>query len=113
MGRSEKSDDRKKPDYESQPIRDQANVLQNNKNRIIMEAKYVLILDFTIGCLNIIELTDEELKASEGYEDFSDFLSTLEDKYGFRLSNSQWMTTETLSIYQYKDGKEVADAELV
>ena len=113
MGRSEKSDDRKKPDYESQPIRDQANVLQNNKNRIIMESKYVLILDFTIGCLNIIELTDEELKASEEYEDFSDFLSTLEDKYGFRLSNSQWMTTETLSIYQYKDGKEVADAELV
>ena len=87
--------------------------LQNNKNRIIMEAKYVLILDFTIGCLNIIELTDEELKASEEYEDFSDFLSTLEDKYGFRLSNSQWMTTETLSIYHYKDGKEVADAELV
>lgn len=35
-----------------------------------MEAKYVLILDFTIGCLNIIELTDEELKASEEYEDF-------------------------------------------
>ena len=26
-----------------------------------MEAKYVLILDFTIGCLNIIELTDEEI----------------------------------------------------
>ena len=113
MGRSEKSDDRKKPDYESKPIRDQANVLQNNKNRIIMEAKYVLILDFTIGCLNIIELTDEELKASEEYEDFSDFLSTLEDKYGFSLSNSQWMVTETLSIYHYKDGKEVADAELV
>ena len=36
-----------------------------------------------------------------------------EDKYGFRLSNSQWMTTETLSIYHYKDGKEVANAELV
>lgn len=54
-----------------------------------MEAKYVLILDFIIGCLNIIELTDEELKASEEYEDFSDFLSTLENKYGFRLSNSQ------------------------
>ena len=78
-----------------------------------MEAKYVLILDFTIGCLNIIELTDEELKASEEYEDFTDFLLTIEDKYGFRLSNSQWMATETLSIYHYKDGKEVANAELV
>ena len=78
-----------------------------------MEPKYVLILDFTIGCLNIIELTDDELEASEEYEDFSDFLSTLENKYGFRLSNSQWMVTESLSIYQYKDGKEVSDAELV
>ncbi len=78
-----------------------------------MEAKYVLILDFTIGCLNIIELTDDELKASEEYEDFSDFLYTLENKYGFRLNNSQWMVTESLSIYHYKDGKEVANAELV
>jgi len=78
-----------------------------------MEAKYVLILDFTIGCLNIIELTDDELEASESYEDFSEFLSTLENKYGFRLTNSQWMVTESLSIYRYKDGKEVADAELV
>ena len=78
-----------------------------------MEPKYVLILDFTIGCLNIIELTDEELKASEKYEDFSDFLSTLENKYGFRLKNSQWMVTETLSIYHYKDGKEVEDSELI
>ena len=113
MGRSEKSRSSKKLDYESKPICKQANVLQINKNRLIMEPKYVLILDFTIGCLNIIELTDEELKASEEYEDFSDFLLTIEDKYGFRLSNSQWMTTETLSIYHYKDGKEVADAELV
>lgn len=72
-----------------------------------MESKYVLILDFTIGCLNIIELTDEERRASEGYEDFSEFLSTLEEKYGFRLSSSQWMVTESLSIHNYKDGKEV------
>ena len=28
-----------------------------------MEFKYVLILDFTIGSLDIIELTDEELRA--------------------------------------------------
>lgn len=78
-----------------------------------MEPKYVLILDFTLGCLNIIELTEEEVEASEKYEDFSDFLSTLEEKYGFRLGNSQWMVTESLSIYHYKDGKEVKYAELV
>ena len=113
MGRSKESNLCKEYDTTREPICHKINVLQINKNRIIMESKYVLILDFTIGCLNIIELTDEELKVSEEYEDFSDFLSTLEGKYGFRLKNSQWMVTETLSIYHYKDGEEVADAELV
>lgn len=77
-----------------------------------METKFVIILDFCGGYLNIIELTDEELKKSEKYGDFESFLSTLEDKYGFRLSDCQWMTTETLKTYCYKDGKEVKHAEL-
>lgn len=72
-----------------------------------MEPRYVLILDFCVGCLNIIKLTDEELKESENYEDFEDFLSTIEEKYGFRLSNCNWMVTVDLSIYRYEDGKEV------
>ena len=59
-----------------------------------MEPKYVLILDFCVGCLNIIKLTDEELRESENYEDFESFLSTIEEKYGFRLNNCQWMVTE-------------------
>ena len=71
-----------------------------------MEPRYVLILDFRIGCLNIIKLTDEELKESENYEDFEDFLSTIEEKYGFKLSNCQWMTTENLDIYCYQNGEE-------
>ena len=29
-----------------------------------MGPKYVLILDFCVGCLNIIRLTDEELRKS-------------------------------------------------
>ena len=60
-----------------------------------MEPRYVLILDFCVGCLNIIKLTDEELRESEEYEDFESFLSTIEEKYGFRLSNCQWMTHRT------------------
>ena len=71
-----------------------------------MESKYVIILDFCIGALNIIKLTEEELRESEKYNDFESFLSTLEDKYGFRLNNCQWMTTETLNIYWYEDGRE-------
>ncbi len=72
-----------------------------------METNYVIILDFCGGYLNIIHLTEEEKRQSEEYEDFESFLSTLEEKYGFRLSNCQWMTCETLQVYHYEDGKEV------
>ncbi len=73
-----------------------------------MEPRYVIILDFCIGALNIIRLTDEEVKESERYDDFEEYLSTLEDKYGFRLNNCQWMTTENLNVYWYDNGLEVS-----
>ena len=73
-----------------------------------MEPRYVIILDFCIGALNIIRLTDEEIKESEQYDDFEEYLSTLEDKYGFRLNNCQWMTTENLNVYWYDNGQEVS-----
>ena len=72
-----------------------------------MEPKYVIILDFCTGALNIIKLTQEELQESENHDDFDSFLSTLEDKYGFKLNNCQWMTTENLQVYWYEDGQEV------
>lgn len=72
-----------------------------------MEAKYVLILDYCSGALNIIELTEEEIKESDKYDDFESFLVTIEEKYGFRLKDCNWMTTENLNIYRYKNGKEI------
>ena len=72
-----------------------------------MEINYLLILDFCSGYLNIIHLTEEEIKESEKYEDFESFLSTLEEKYSFRLKDCNWMTTETLQVYRYENGKEV------
>lgn len=71
-----------------------------------MEPKYVLILDFFVGCLNIIKLTDEGLRESEEYEDFEDFLLTIEEKYGFRLNSCQWMVTENLDIHCYQNREE-------
>ena len=71
-----------------------------------MGPKYVLILDFCVGCLNIIRLTDEELRESENYDDFEDFLITIEGKYGFRLNNCQWTVIENLDIYCYQNGEE-------
>ena len=76
-----------------------------------MEPKYVIILDFCIGALNIIKLTEEELKESESYDDFESYLSTIENKYGFRLNNCQWMTTENLQIYWYENGRETSKVQ--
>ncbi len=76
-----------------------------------MEPRYVIILDFCIGVLNIIRLTDEEVKESEQYNDFEEYLSTLENKYGFRLDNCQWMTTENLNVYWYENGQEVSSEQ--
>ena len=73
-----------------------------------MEPRYVIILDFCIGVLNIIRLTDNEVKESEKYDDFEEYLSTLEDKYGFKLNNCQWMTTENLNVYWYDNEQEVS-----
>ena len=75
-----------------------------------MEINYLLLLDYAGGNLNIIRLTPEEIKESERYDDFSDFLHTLEDKYEFRLKDCEWMTVETLNIYRYEDGKEIDHA---
>ena len=71
-----------------------------------MEPRYVIILDFCIGALNIIRLTDGEVKESGKYDE--EYLLTLEGKYGFKLNNCQWMTTENLSVYWYEDGQEVS-----
>ena len=78
-----------------------------------MEPRYVYILDFTISTLNIIRLTDEELKESESFDDFGDFLTTLEDKYGFRLSNCQWMTSQDLDVYYFENGKEAHHTQCI
>ena len=74
-----------------------------------MEPNYVLILDYCSGSLSIIRLTPEELKESEKYDDFEEFLATLEERYDFRLKDCNWMTSEELIITYYRDGKEVIE----
>ena len=72
-----------------------------------MEPRFVILLDYSGGYVNIIKLTPEELEESEKYDDFEAFLHTLEDKYEFRLSDCCFMSCETLSIYKYENGKQV------
>lgn len=66
-----------------------------------MEPRYIILIDFSTGDLIKIKLSDQELKESEEYHDFGDFLSTLEAKYDFRVRDCLYMTVECLSERHY------------
>lgn len=61
------------------------------------QTKFVILLDYAGGTLIKIQLTDEEMKEAEKYEDFEDFLYTLEDKYEFRLRVCEWMSVNEIT----------------
>lgn len=60
-----------------------------------MKTNYIVILDYSAGEVIKIKLTKEQIKELEKSDDFETFLSTLEEKYDFRLKDCLWMTTET------------------
>ncbi len=64
-----------------------------------MEQRFIVIFNFDpqSGEILKIRLTDEELAESVKYEDMETYLSTLEEKYEFDLSNAVWMATSELS----------------
>ena len=66
-----------------------------------METNYIIILDYSVGEVIKIKLTQEQIKESEQYDDFESFLSTLEDEYDFRLKDCLWMVTENYQERSY------------
>ena len=66
-----------------------------------METNYLILLDYSVGELIKIRLTEQEKIESESYQDFEEFIYTLEDKYDFRLSNCSWMCCKVLSERSY------------
>ena len=65
-----------------------------------MEQRFIVVLNFDpqFGEILKIRLTDEELAESEKYEEMESYLSTLEEKYKFDLSNSAvWLATNELT----------------
>ena len=63
-----------------------------------MEPNFLILLNYCVGEVVKIKLTEEEKRKSEEYEDFEDFMrKKLEDQYQFNLSDCCWMTLETLS----------------
>ena len=65
------------------------------------QTKFVLLLDYTGGTLIKIKLTEEEQEKSLEYEDFEDFLHTLENKYEFRLRDCEWMSVNEITEREY------------
>ncbi|MBR2457404.1 MAG: hypothetical protein IKB31_09685 [Bacteroidaceae bacterium] len=66
-----------------------------------MKANFLILLDCSVGELIKIRLSEEEKIESESYEDFEEFICTLEDKYNFRLSDCSWMSCDVLSERSY------------
>lgn len=48
-----------------------------------------------------IKLTKEQLEESKKYDDFEEYLSTLEEEYDFRLRDCLWMYTENYQERSY------------
>ena len=82
----------------------------------MIEQEYLVVMDFSTRNLLIIELTEEEEFESLQYEDFSEFVETIEEKYGFNFEYSQWMLTEfpnkELKTLVFKNGKEVGQGRV-
>ena len=66
-----------------------------------METNYVVIFDFCTATVIKIRLSKQQIEESHKYEDFEEFLSILENKYGFQVKNCCWMTCETLNEESY------------
>ena len=61
----------------------------------------LFVLLAPVGELIKIRLTEQEKIESESYQNFEEFIYTLEDKYDFKLSNCSWMCCEVLSERSY------------
>ena len=68
---------------------------------LYMKANFLILLGCSVGELIKIRLTEQEKIESESYQDYEEFIYTLEDKYNFRLSNCSWMCCEVLSERSY------------
>ena len=66
-----------------------------------METEYVILPEFSTGEIIKIKLSERQKNESEQYDDFEEYLATLEKEYEFRLDDCQWMVTETYLERKY------------
>lgn len=66
-----------------------------------MGTNYVILLDYYDGEIIKIRLSDEEKQKADEFDNFEDFLHSIEDKYGFNLDDCCWATADNLKERNY------------
>ena len=61
-----------------------------------MECTYLILLDYCVGEVIKVKLTESEKQQLDQTEDHEDFLYSIEDKYDFKVSQVSWMLCENL-----------------
>lgn len=59
-----------------------------------MESTYLILLDYCVGEVIKVKLTDDERKRLDESDDAEDFLYSIEKKYHFKVSQVSWMLCE-------------------
>lgn len=61
-----------------------------------MECTYLILLDYCVGEVIKVKLTESEKQQLDQTEDHEDFLYSIEDKYDFKVSQVLWMLCDNL-----------------
>lgn len=83
-------------------------VYAKQKTTMTNGTNYLILLNYCVGEIVKIKLTEEEKKISKTYDDFEHFIKEhIEEKYQVRLKDCEWMTLETFNerSYNMKGGK--------
>jgi hypothetical protein len=61
-----------------------------------MECTYLILLDYCVGEVIKVKLTESEKQQLDQTEDHEDFLYSIEGKYNFKVSQVSWMLCDNL-----------------
>lgn len=69
-----------------------------------MESTYLVLLDYCVGEVIKVKLTDDKRKRLDESDDAEDFLYSIEKKYHSKVSQVSWMLCEEYCerIYGYE-----------
>ena len=66
-----------------------------------MEANFVVLFDYCTSEIIKIKLSEREQIKAESFDDFEDYLKTLEEQYDFKLKDCCWISCNYLRERNY------------